>query len=302
MPRLCPPARLDAAMTAFEEDPEDGLERLAELARRYAKDPAVQHGYGVALLDRGWSSRAVDPLEFAERKRPDEDVRDALLDTYFELGMVVHAERLVKRDGRDLEDEIDVELEMTRNHGPDWRDVPRKDLLAFERARVALIRGDGDAAERIAQVARRHPHWLPPLTALAALRSAKGDLEGFYAAADRALEAGPRDAHALSLAARAALLRDGVAAARALRDRLDDAASHRGVLRLSRRAPRRPHRWTTRTRCAPSSVDSTPPCSTQATRPSSSPAPTWSRCGRRWCGGTTSRRPRWCVSASCSPA
>ncbi|MFN2323710.1 MAG: hypothetical protein ABR510_12220 [Trueperaceae bacterium] len=230
MPRLCPPARLDAAMTAFEDDPQDGLERLAELARRYAKDPAVQYGYGVALLDSGRTPQAVDPLELAERKQPDEDVRDALLDTYFELGMVVHAERLLGRNGRDLADEIDVEVEMARNHGPAWRDVPRKDLLAFERARVAVMRGDDDGVQRIAQLTRRQPTWLPPWTALAALRFTKGDLEGFYAAADGALEAGPRDAQALVHAARAALLRDGQDAARALRDRLDDAASHRGVL------------------------------------------------------------------------
>ena len=230
MPRLCPPAKLHAAMDVVEDDLEAGLDLLAGLARKYAKDPAVRYACGASLLDAGRAAEALDHLEFVARRASDEDVREALLDAYFALGMVLHAERLLQRSGGQLDAEVDAEVEMLRNHGPSWRELPRKDLLAFERARVAAVRRDRGAAQELARLADRHPTWTTVRIALAGTQLAAGDLDGFYVAADAAFETDPDDALALLHATRAAFLREGTVAARAFRDRLDTARSNRGVV------------------------------------------------------------------------
>jgi len=217
-------------MTAVEDDLEAGLVQLAGLARKYAKDPTVRFGYGAALLDADRPAEALEHMEFVERRDASGEARETLLEAYFALGMAVHAERLLQRSGGDLDDEVDAEVEMLRNHGPSWRELPRKDLLAFERARVAAVRRERGVARELDRLAKRHPTWTIVRTALAGTHMMGGDLDAFYAAADASIEAAPDDAVALLHATHAALLRDGTVAARAFRDRLDAAHSHRGVV------------------------------------------------------------------------
>ncbi|MEX2502538.1 MAG: hypothetical protein WD336_09185, partial [Trueperaceae bacterium] len=209
MPRLCPPAKLDAAMELSEDDLDEGLDALAVLVRKYAKDPRVRYAYGVSLLDADRTAEALEHLEFAERRGRDLDRAEALQQAYFELGMIVHAERLLQRTGGDLNEAIDVEAEMLRNHGPGWRELPRKDLLAFERARVSAVRRRSDAVAELTRLARRQPGWCALQIARAGVALTAGDVETFYEAAAAALEAGPDDAQALLHAARAAFLREG---------------------------------------------------------------------------------------------
>lgn len=229
MARLCPPAKLQAATTVAQEDLDEGLELLENLVRKYAKDPSVRYAYGAALLDAGVPAEALDHLEFAERKEPDDDVREVLLDAYFALGMIVHAERLVQRTGGRLDDHVDAALEQQRNHGPTWHDVPRKDRIALERARVAAMRMDSSASSELTRLVDRQPGWTVARTTLAGALFAEGRLDAFYVEADAAYRADPEDSLALLHATRAAFLREGSDAAKAFRDGLPATRSHKGA-------------------------------------------------------------------------
>lgn len=217
-------------MSLAEDDPYEGIDRLARLARKYAKDPAVRFGYGTSLLKAGMAHDALDHLEVAERRRPDHEVREALLDTYLSLGMIVHADRLLRRSDRTLDELSDPGTELQRRHGPRWRDLPRRDLLAFERARLAVMRADRSAIRELRRLTDRHPDWTPPRTMLAIAYLTSGDFGRFYAASDAAFEADPDDAATVLNAARAAFLREGTEGAARLRDRLDGARSYLGLM------------------------------------------------------------------------
>ncbi|MDF1521747.1 MAG: hypothetical protein P1P87_02870 [Trueperaceae bacterium] len=212
MARLCPPGKLRRALDLLEEDFARGLAALEGLARTYAKDPAVRAALGTAYLDDDRPFEALPHLEWAERKDPVPEVRDALLETYLALDMPHHANRLAARSGR-------VRPGDAPPAGPAARDadLSTEDRLAFERARTGAFYGDPTAAPTLERLLTKHPGYQPARNMLVTDQLLQGDLEAYVAAAGEAFALAPDDPHALLNAVRAALLEGGVEGACALR-------------------------------------------------------------------------------------
>lgn len=220
MPRLCPPGKFRRALDLLEEEFASGLEELEFLARAYPKDPAVRAALGMAYVDDERPFDALPHLEWAERKDPPPDLQDTLLVTYLTLDMPQHAARLAARSGR-LARAIGSNANAPEPHISEVIMLPTRDRLAFERARTGLLHGEAEAATAMRRLLAKHPRYQPARNLLVTHELLEGDIERYVEVAGEAFALAPDDPHALLNAARAALMRGGIDAARALRPHAD---------------------------------------------------------------------------------
>ncbi|MDZ7800823.1 MAG: hypothetical protein U5K81_08555 [Trueperaceae bacterium] len=227
MPRLCPPGKLHRALDTCEDDLEEGLAQVRSLVRKYPKDPDVRSALGSALLDADVPSEALPHLEWAEGKDPRPALQQALMETYLALTMPLHAMRLAKRAGAGVEDPEIEQAELTRQHGDVPESVPTRAQLELEQARIALMRGERGAARTLQRLVEAHPDYLSARNLWVTALISEGEFGRFLEAAREGAERAPHDVHAMLNAVRAALLQEGVEAARAYRDRVASAGSYR---------------------------------------------------------------------------
>ncbi len=220
MARLCPPGKFRRALDLVEGDFASGLEELEFLARAYPKDPAVRAALGMAYVDDERPFEALPHLEWAERKDPPPDLQHTLLATYLALDMPQHAMRLAARSGR-LSWANGLDEDAPESPGFRGVTLPTQDRLAFERARVGLLHGEPGAATALERLLAKHPGYQPARNLLVTHEFLEGDIERYMEVAREAFALAPDDPHALLNAARAALMRGGVEAARALRPHAD---------------------------------------------------------------------------------
>jgi tetratricopeptide (TPR) repeat protein len=218
MPRLCPPGKFERALELFDDDPTEGIAELERLAKKYAKDPEVRYALGAAYLDLGQPFDALDHLEWSEKKAPTPHARRALANAYVRLEMFTHAARVARREpGLQVDAAPESGAEATSGA------LPLKDQLAFERARVAILRGDPGGVRAMRDLSKRHPDYPPARNVVATGYFVQGDLAGFRDATHTALHHAPNNLHALLNAVRLAFLEDGVEGAQAYRQRVLDA-------------------------------------------------------------------------------
>jgi tetratricopeptide (TPR) repeat protein len=227
VPKYYPPNKYEEAIDIARDDPDEGVELLRDLAKKYPSDPSVRHALGVTLLELHRPAEALPHFEHAlSREDRGSDMQGniyvGLMMSYGMLGMEIHARRAAKR-AKDLGIKDIPEPGELRGDLP--QGANEKELLLFEQARFKTISGQSrQGLSDMKAFLKRFPDYMPAHNVMTTGYFLLGDLPNYQKATQDALERAPRNIHALLNKVRLVLLTEGLEAAKTWRERIADAA------------------------------------------------------------------------------
>ncbi len=227
MPKFCPANKYEEAVEIAQDDPDEGVELLSDLAKKYPSDPSVRHALGVTLLELHRPAEALPHFEhaLAREDRGSEtqgNVYVGLMMSYGMLGMEIHARRAAKRARelglRDIPDPGELRGDLPEG-------ASEKELLSFEQARFKTMSGQSrQGLSEMKVFLKRFPDYMPAHNIMTTGYFLLGDLQNYQKATEDALGRAPRNIHALLNKVRLVLLTEGLEVAKTWRERVTDAA------------------------------------------------------------------------------
>jgi tetratricopeptide (TPR) repeat protein len=226
MAKYCPANKYNHALEIARDDPEEGLELLNDLVKKYPSDPSVRHALGMTLLQLDRASQALPHLEHAaarEDRGSDNiaNVQFALALAYGGLGMEMHARRAAKK-ARDLgmTDVPDMGEFSTKDlQGDVPESMNEKDMLLFEQARYKVLYAQNkQGITDMKAFLKRFPSYMPARNILTTGYFVTGDLANYRSMVEETLHVAPKNIHTLVNAVRLTLLTEGPQAAQPWRE------------------------------------------------------------------------------------